>query len=132
MLVINASVKDWIDSIVYIKAQIQENTTLFKVIELDLENVSNKDLITLLTRYPEGALSGLCCGEYDDQCDTVNLFYNYNRPYTIGEQTEEDQCRLNSVKYYQNKIKKYVLRKEENKVQVELYLKSKKLEYILN
>ena len=132
MLTINASVKDCIDSILDIKAQIQENKTLFKSIEFDLENVSNKDLITLLTRYPKGILSGSCCGEYDDQCDIVDLYYNYKRPYTIGEQKGEDQCRLNGIKYFQNKIKKYILRKHENKVQVELYLKSKKLEYILN
>ena len=132
MLTINASVKDCIDSILDIKAQIQENKTLFKSIEFDLENVSNKDLITLLTTFPNGSLNGLCSGEYDDQHDTVDLYYNYKRPYTIEEQKEEDQCRLNGIKYFQNKIKKYMLRKDENKVQVELYLKSKKLEYILN
>ena len=132
MLTINAQIKSFIDVALFRKNQIANNVPLYKTVDHDLENVSNSELITLITEHPEGNLDGSCCGGYDDQCDTVDLYYSYKIPFTKEEQEKENNQRVSNLCYAQGKISKYMQRDDKNKDQVLIYLKAKGIVFILD
>ena len=123
MSTINAQVLAWIDAAADRKEQIKENKQLFKSIDLDLRGVSNPKIVELLTQYNENAAVW---------ADQDNAFLSYRRPYTEEEQEKEYKARIGNLHYLQNRINKYMVRRQENRTQVELYLKIKELEYILD